>query len=176
MTSTLSSAASNPTGGTCATATYSEFPTKDAACLVAHASASGLPSNYNSLMESCCKKAPVEKFANDCGLYCLAIDQSIADLTQCFQGAGIQASWIYCNANNTATATATDVVSKTGGASATGVATKTGKQNGTGSATGTGAPRQTGAAGVVNVQQSVSKAGLGVVAMLVASAVFGAML
>ncbi|KAF2274526.1 uncharacterized protein EI97DRAFT_402079 [Westerdykella ornata] len=164
MTSTLSSAASNPTGATCATQPYSQLPTNDVACAVAHASAEGLPSNYTSLMESCCKKAPVEKFANDCGLYCLSIDQSVADLTRCFQDAGIQPGWIFCNGNNTASATATGAPSKTGGGAGA-----------TGGATGTGEPRQTGAAGVVNVRQSVSKAGLGVVAMLVVSAVFGTM-
>jgi hypothetical protein len=166
MSSVLSSAAANPTGG-CNTQSYSTFPTEDIACAVAYASTDGLPSNYTDLMKGCCKDAPVNSYADNCALYCLSIGQSVADLQTCFQEAGINPGWIFCNGNNTATATATSGDSEsTGGPSATG--SKTGS---TGGADSTGA-----ASAIMAPQQGVSKAGLGMLAVLVVSVFAGALI
>lgn len=80
---------------------------------------------------------------------------------------GISPGTIFCNGNNTATATGTP----TGGASSTASGTS-GGASGTGSA---GASGSAGAASGVVVPQ-VSKAGLGVFGMIVASVFAGAML
>ena len=114
-------------------------------------------------MGNCCKDAPVEKYASDCGLYCLSVGQSVADLQKCFQDDGISAQLIFCNANNTATAT--------GKPDSTSNPTASGTKG-----SSTTAAHSTGAAPGLAVQQGVSKAGLGVLAMLVISAAAGALL
>ena len=80
---------------------------------------------------------------------------------------GIAPGTIFCNSNNTATATGTP----TGGASSTASGTR-GGSSGTASA---GASGSAGAAAGVVVPQ-VSKAGLGVLGMIVVSVFAGAML
>jgi hypothetical protein len=126
------------------------------ACAVARSSTDGLPSNYTDMMKGCCKSAPVESFASNCGLYCLSVGQSVADLNACFQSAGIYPGYIFCNGNLTATATGRpDSAKATGGAGPTSAAGQKGE----------GAMRQ-----------SMSKAGMGVVAMLMVSVVAGVFL
>lgn len=163
VTSAVSSAAA-PSNTACAQNSFSEFPTKDAACAVG--GTSGVPGSYNDILKGCCKSAPVESWHDDCALWCLAADQSIADLQKCWQDGGVNAGSIFCNlANN---ATATGEVSGTGsGAKETGSQT-----SGGGASSSTSSP---GAAPAV-VPQGVSKAGLGMLAMVLGSAVLGAML
>jgi hypothetical protein len=113
-------------------------------------------------MKGCCKTAPVEKWADDCALYCLSIGQSVGDLNACFLDTGITPSDIMCNSNMSATATATKAPDSTSNPSST-----------TGSAA---AGSTTGAAVALVPQQGVSKAGLGMLAMLFVSGALGALL
>lgn len=122
---------------------------------------SSLASNTSDVFRQCCKPAPVEAYVGDCGYYCLAVEQSVADLQSCFMENGVAPGSIFCNANNTATATGTP----SGMASSTASGTN-GGSSGTSSA---------GAASGVVVPQ-VSKAGLGVLGMIVVSVFAGAML
>ncbi|KAF2704495.1 hypothetical protein K504DRAFT_461256 [Pleomassaria siparia CBS 279.74] len=160
MSLVSSSVAANPTGSTCASANYNQYPTTDVFCAVA--STSGLPSNYSDILGSCCKDAPVEKYADDCALYCLVVGQSVMDINKCFQDGGVKPQVIVCNGNNTATATGKP-------SSTSGSATVTG----TDGAVTTVSP--TGAAMTYQVQ-GVSKAGLGMLAVLFASAAVGTLL
>ena len=91
----------------------------------------------------------------------------MGDLLSCFQGEGIEAGDIFCNGNNTASATATGAPSSTGGST-----------GGAGTQTGTGATAgaTSGAAVALGPVQGVRKAGLGMLAMLVVSAAAGALL
>lgn len=159
MSSVASSVAAIPTGG-CSSASYSTLPTQDVACAVAHASTDGLPSNYTDLMKGCCKSAPVEPFASDCGLYCLSVDQTVADLTNCFQKAGITPGFIFCNGNNTASATSKPSGT---GASASGSAASSTSTKGA-------------AAPATMPQQGLSKMVLVTVGLLFFSAATGALL
>lgn len=179
ISSAISSAAASATPSSCATADFSkvrslpkllpihsdtpQFPTSDIACAVGSTTAT-LASNTSAVFKECCKSAPVESFNGDCGYYCLSVQQSVSDLQNCFMENGINPGTIFCNGNNTATATGTP----TGGASSTASGT---------SASGTGASAS-GSAGAASglVVPQVSKAGLGVVAMMVVSVFTGAML
>jgi hypothetical protein len=111
-------------------------------------------------MSKCCKSAPVEAFNGDCGHYCLSVQQSVADLQKCFMDGGVSPSNIFCNGQQTQTATGTP--SRTGGG-----ASKTG---------GAGASESTGAAPAVGTQQGMSKMGMSVLGMVVVSVFAGAML
>lgn len=126
-----------------------------------------LASNTSSVLKECCKTAPVESFNGDCGYYCLSVQQSVSDLQNCFMENGIAPGTIFCNSNNTATATGTP----SGGASATASGTR-GGSSGTNSP---GASESIGAAAGIVVPQ-VSKAGLGVMGMILVSVFAGAML
>ncbi|KAF2661286.1 hypothetical protein K491DRAFT_447658 [Lophiostoma macrostomum CBS 122681] len=161
MSSVASSAAASATS-TCASVSYSTFPTEDVGC--ATASTGGLPSNYSDFMKGCCKTAPVESWANDCALYCLSIGQSVGDLNTCFQSAGIAPSDIICNANLSASATATKAPDSTSNPS------------GTAAGSGSTAGATKGAAVALVPQQGVSKAGLGMLVMLFVSGAVGALL
>jgi hypothetical protein len=158
-----SSAAATPTSTACATVNFSTFlqDTKDIACAVG--STSGIPSNYGDVLKGCCKSAPVESYGNGCALYCLSVDQSVADLQKCFQDGGVKPNVIFCSGNSTATAT--------------------GKPSGTGSGASesgsqSGAPAGSSAAAAIlgTPTQGISKAGMGVAAMILVSAIFGTLL
>ncbi|KAF2869921.1 hypothetical protein BDV95DRAFT_91232 [Massariosphaeria phaeospora] len=149
-----SAAASATPTSQCGTTPYTQFPSSDVLCAVG--GTSGVPSNYSDILKDCCKDAPVESFANDCALYCLAIGQSVADLQLCWQNGGVNPAMIFCNGTQKATATTRPEDVK---------ATAPGS---------TGRPGESkGAAAVVVVPQGVSKAGLGLLAVLVVSMAAG---
>ncbi|KAJ4341791.1 hypothetical protein N0V87_001454, partial [Didymella glomerata] len=104
ISSAVSSAAASATPSSCATVDFSKFPTSDIACAVGSTTAS-LASNTSSVFKECCKSAPVESFNGDCGYYCLSVQQSVSELQSCFMENGIKPGTIFCNGNNTATAT-----------------------------------------------------------------------
>ncbi|PVH98769.1 hypothetical protein DM02DRAFT_657010 [Periconia macrospinosa] len=152
----------------CATQNLSDFPTQDNGCAVG--GHNGLPSAYNDALKKCCKSAPVESWANNCSAYCLAVDQSVADLIKCYQDNGVNAGEIFCRGNNTATATGkpSQASSSSGGNGQPSSTSAGGQGNGGGNGGGNG---QNGAVAV-----GVSKAGLGMVAMVFVSAIFGMVL
>ncbi|KAB2101540.1 hypothetical protein AG0111_0g10270 [Alternaria gaisen] len=160
MSSAVSSAASpSATGASCTTADFTQFPTQDVFCAVG--STTGIPSNTSDTLSQCCKDAPVEEFNGSCGYYCLAYDQTVADLNACFMDNGVNPSQIFCSGNNTASATGTP--------SGSGSASRTSGGNGPDA---TGSSGSTGAA----APMGVSKAGLGMLGMFVISAFAGALL
>lgn len=157
-TAATTSAASTTTAsaGACGAKLY-EIPITDAACAV--------PSkgNYSDVMKECCKVASVHSYDNNCGLYCLAQEQSVGDLSSCLTSHGVKYGDAFCNTNSSATATA-----KASSSEATSSATKTGS-----SASSTSSHN---AAAVVLPPQTISKSGLGVLAILFCSTVMGALL
>jgi hypothetical protein len=158
MSLTTTSTAPSASASSCSTADFTRFPSSDISCAVG--SIQGLPSNTTDVMSKCCKSAPVEAFNGDCGHYCLSVQQSVADLQKCFMDGGVSPSNIFCNGQQTQTATGTP--SRTGGG-----ASKTG---------GAGASESTGAAPAVGTQQGMSKMGMSVLGMVVVSVFAGAML
>ncbi|KAF1930655.1 uncharacterized protein M421DRAFT_418129 [Didymella exigua CBS 183.55] len=163
ISSVVSSAAASATASSCASADFTKFPTSDIACAVG-STAAALASNTSSVFKECCKSAPVESFNGDCGFYCLSVEQSVSDLQTCFMENGISPETIFCNGNNTASATGTP----SGGASPT--ASRSAGTSGTGMSA-------SGSAGAANgVVPQVSKAGLGIVAIIIVSVFAGATL
>ncbi|KAF2833142.1 hypothetical protein CC86DRAFT_5612 [Ophiobolus disseminans] len=160
MSTVLSSASPSASSASCSTADFTRFPTADISCAVG--STQGIPSNTSDVLRKCCKSAPVESFNGACGYYCLSVQQSVADLQKCFMEGGVAPASIFCNGNNTATATGTP----TGGASRTGSS---------GSPTGTGASA-TGGGNTGGAAQGISKAGLGMLGMVFVSAMAGMLL
>ncbi|RAK96961.1 uncharacterized protein BO80DRAFT_212206 [Aspergillus ibericus CBS 121593] len=142
---------SSTTTTTCSTASNIYIlPIQDAACALPNTG------NATSIMSKCCSPAPPTTYDNDCGIYCLAQEQSVHDLLGCIQANGAVTE-PFCSGNMSATATAAVVsVSTTGSGGSTG--TRTGS-----AASGT----HTGGAG------GVRKVGLGVLGMVVVSAVWG---
>jgi hypothetical protein len=161
--SALSSAPADatPSGlAACHTADFTVIPTNDTACAVA-SQRGDLASNTRDILDKCCGDAPVEEFNGDCGFYCLSVKQAVAELQACFMDGGVRPADIFCNANNTATATG----EPTKGASASGSGA---------AASGTAGGDQNAAAAIR--PRGLSKSGLGVIAMVVVSAFAGAML
>jgi len=79
-----------------------QLPISEAACAVPFGG------NHTDVMSTCCKDASVVSYFNDCGLYCVAADQTIQELQECLSGEGVPYNNIFCNAANNATATNTD--------------------------------------------------------------------
>ncbi|KAI8936298.1 hypothetical protein NX059_006716 [Plenodomus lindquistii] len=159
MSSSLSSAAPAASGSSCSTADFTQFPTSDIACAVG--STTSLPSNVSDTLSSCCKSAPVEEFNGNCGYYCLSVQQTVAELQACFMEGGVSPGSIFCSGNNSASATSTPTGSGSRASSSAG-------------ATGTGSSSSSGA--MVTAPQGVSKAGLGMLGMIAASVIAGALL
>ncbi|RYC62621.1 hypothetical protein CHU98_g3583 [Xylaria longipes] len=97
---TISSA--TPTA-TPACANLYEIPISEPGCAVSFAGA-----GHEDAMEACCKSADVVSYFNDCGLYCVAADQTIKELQDCLFGQKVAYQDVFCNAMNNATATNTD--------------------------------------------------------------------
>lgn len=154
-------ASATPSGASCASADFTQFPTKDIACAVGGTSGS-LASNVTDVFDKCCKDAPVESFNGECGYYCLSVKQSVSDLQNCFMKEGINPGSIFCNGNNSATATSEP--------------TKKGSPTKSGSSTSGTAADGESESSAATVRRGVSKTGLGVLAMCVVSVFAGAML
>ncbi|KAI1084885.1 hypothetical protein F5B20DRAFT_576203 [Whalleya microplaca] len=162
MTSTTTSAV--PTSSSC-TNLY-DTPVHDAVC------AMPFGGNHTDIMSACCKDADVVSYYNNCGLYCLAIDQSVADLTKCLYGKGAAWGDVFCRGNETATATATgkgDIpASASASVVATAGATTTGKN-------GDSQPTSSkGAASSSKPQTTTSLLGFAIGALLFSATAFGA--
>ncbi|KAI5293298.1 hypothetical protein KEM52_005668, partial [Ascosphaera acerosa] len=146
------------------------IPVRDAAC--------GMPNTGNNteILESCCK-VPVQTYPNKCGIYCLALGQTLDDLRQCIIKLNLGRD-AFCN--NTANGTAY----ATGSASTTLASTSTADETGTTTGTSTAKPTETSkkdgddddsSAAAAMVIPHLSTAGMGVLAVMVCSAVFGAL-
>lgn len=99
------SAAARPTATSACGASLYEIPVADAACAMPY----GGDKNHTAVMGACCgDRADVVAYRGDCGIYCLALGQSVADLTSCLYDHGAAWGDVFCSGNTTATATATD--------------------------------------------------------------------
>lgn len=148
-----------------------EIPVKDASCAVP------IAGNYNDQIKKCCgDDAPIISYNNDCASYCLAVDQTVKDLTECLYDGGVKWKDVFCAGNETATATG----EATGGATA---ATKTKTASASGTDTGTSTARSenssttTSTGGAVSSffqGWPVSKGTISIFAFLLSAAVAGA--
>lgn len=112
---------------------------EDASCAIAN------EDDNRDIMKKCCKSAPVVAYNDDCAIYCLAMGQSVQDLTDCLFDEKIPWQGVWCYGNTTATATATDVPSSTSTSDKTGTKTQS-ESSSTATETGTeDAPSQANA-------------------------------
>ncbi|KPM44993.1 hypothetical protein AK830_g1516 [Neonectria ditissima] len=98
--STTTTASASATNGACGSTLY-DTPVHDAVCALPYSA------NHTDIMAACCGDANVVSYYNDCGLYCLAIDQTVAELTACLLKEGAGDADVFCRGNTTDTATAT---------------------------------------------------------------------
>ncbi|GKT64907.1 hypothetical protein ColTof4_07304 [Colletotrichum tofieldiae] len=186
----MSSTALSATTGTAASATPSstsvctsnlyDTPIQDRVCAMPYGG------NHTDIMSNCCKDADVVAYYDNCGLYCLALDQSIKDLQDCLfeQGAGYTDVFCRDNGNVNASATATGNAQPPSSAQASVVASGgagTGDGDGDGnSASGSGGSASStsspnAAAGGLHAPAGVSTLGLTIGALLLSAATFGAL-
>ncbi|KAH9987665.1 hypothetical protein F4779DRAFT_632338 [Xylariaceae sp. FL0662B] len=160
-----------PTASTACTNLY-DTPVRDAVCAMPFAN------NNTEIMSACCKKADVVSYYNNCGLYCLAIDQSIADLTKCLYEKGAAWEAVFCRGNETATATATDGGAIPTSASASVVVTAdaspTGKDEDGNDNDESKPTASEGAAPSIKPQTTTSLLGFAIGALLFSATAFGA--
>ncbi|KAI3330143.1 hypothetical protein F4824DRAFT_348240 [Ustulina deusta] len=79
-----------------------EIPISEPGCAVS------FNSEHQDAMSACCKSAAVISYFNNCGLYCVAADQTIKELQDCLFGEKVAYQDVFCNAQNNATATNTN--------------------------------------------------------------------
>ncbi|RYP41457.1 hypothetical protein DL768_010496 [Monosporascus sp. mg162] len=162
-------------------ATLYDIPTRDVACAVPF-SVGG--NDYTDIMAQCCGAADVVSYRGNCGLYCLAVDQSVTELTDCLHDAGATWGDVFCNGNGTATATAPGDAEVPATASASVVATGGGGGDGAGdgesedgnadNADAPDASDSPGAAPGLRPEFGVSTLGLTIGALLFSATAFGA--
>ncbi|KAJ5960669.1 uncharacterized protein N7479_007819 [Penicillium vulpinum] len=143
MSGTSTTSGASATGTACAARVW-QIPTTDAAC------AAVVSGNMTDVMESCCKRAKIFKYDNDCGIYCLAQGQEVNELQSCLTNRRGNDHVVFCNAASNATATATRARSTSTGTHRDSYPTSTSTN-----------------AAIAN--QSVSKSSLGFIALLLGS-------
>lgn len=169
MSSTAVSSATGTSGapgatGTCAGPSLYDIPFNDTACAVP---AGG---NHTDVMTTCCKSADVVSYGGDCGLYCLAIDQTVTDITDCLYENGVAWQDAFCNGvgNDTATATGNAAPTATG-ASVVGDGASASKTGSSSSSSSTSDSDSSAAAPV----RGVSAVGVTISGLLLSSVMLG---
>ncbi|KAK7431638.1 hypothetical protein QQZ08_001856 [Neonectria magnoliae] len=145
-----------------------DTPIQDAVCAMPYGG------NHTELMLSCCKEADVVSYYNDCGLYCLAVDQSVADLSDCLYGKGAAWEDVFCKGNESATATATGKVKIPASASASILSTAA-SQSKKDKDEESSATSSEGAAPGTAPRSGISTLGLSIGTLLLSATVFGAL-
>ncbi|KAL0934964.1 uncharacterized protein CTRU02_209555 [Colletotrichum truncatum] len=78
-----------------------DSPSRDANCAMPYGG------NNTEILKKCCKDADIISYYDNCGVYCLALGQSVGDLTTCLFENGASHKAVFCRGNLTASATAT---------------------------------------------------------------------
>ncbi|KAI6772925.1 hypothetical protein HG530_003883 [Fusarium avenaceum] len=143
--------------------------------------------NATDVMSKCCGDAQLVAYQNDCGVYCVAIDQTIVELGDCLFANGAPRANVFCSGNETTTKTEdakvpasaqASVIDADGNdkddddetASATGTSTKTSSSS---SASETSSETGNAAAGVAP-KSTFNTVGLAIGALLFSSIAAGA--
>ncbi|KAF6805979.1 hypothetical protein CSOJ01_09121 [Colletotrichum sojae] len=178
MSSTVAatSSAPLPTSTSICSSNLYDPPTSDRSCSMPYGS------NHTDIMKACCKDADIVSYYDNCGLYCLALDQSVKSLQDCLFKEGAGWTDVFCrdNGNVNASATATGNSKPDASASASVVASGGGSRDGDdSSATGTGASASSSSSGNaapgVYAPAAVNTLGLALGALLLSAATFGAL-
>lgn len=169
-TSASSSASATATNAQCGATLY-DIPVQDASCAMPYGG------NHTDIMSACCQSADVVSYADNCGLYCLAEDQTVKDLTDCLYDQGASYQDVFCRGNSSASATATDAAATSLASGASVVASASGSDS-TGSASGSGTSGSSSSTGSSSAAAVRAPAGLGltVSGMTVSAVLFSSLL
>ena len=168
-TSVAASAAATSTA--CTGSMVYDIPVQDASCAIASGG------NHTDIMSQCCGSADVVSYDNNCGLYCLAIDQTVTDITDCMFDNGASYSEVFCRGtgNATASATASDTLASGASVVASGSgssASQTGDSTSSGSSSSSSSASS--AAGVAPLS-GFSATGFAISGLLFSSVLLGAL-
>ncbi|EXL54298.1 hypothetical protein FOCG_07369 [Fusarium oxysporum f. sp. radicis-lycopersici 26381] len=62
--------------------------------------------NHTDIMQACCGEAKIISYSGDCGLYCVALDQTIDQLSKCLYDHGApDEKGVWCSGNSKTTKT-----------------------------------------------------------------------
>lgn len=101
MSTTSAAAVPTTTSSTTCAANLYDTPVRDIACAMPYSD-----DNIDRL-KKCCKGADIISYYDDCGLYCLALEQSAEELTDCLYDEGAKYQDVFCRDGGDASATAT---------------------------------------------------------------------
>ncbi|KAL2693521.1 hypothetical protein Neosp_000081 [[Neocosmospora] mangrovei] len=88
MSTTTTTAAATAT--TACTNLY-DSPNQDTTCAMPYTG------NHTDIMKKCCGDAQIVSYHNDCGIYCVALDQTISDLADCLYENGAPWEAVFCS-------------------------------------------------------------------------------
>lgn len=148
--STTTATAASATATVCGATVY-QIPVVDAAC------GAKLSGNMSSVFDTCCKGDSPVKYDNDCGIYCLAQEQTVQELSDCLMSKSNNYRDVFCEGKQNATATAAATTTKSTGTS-------------TSTSSGSTSPSTHNAAAP---NAPVSMGGVGVIALLFCSTLMG---
>ncbi|KAM0345799.1 hypothetical protein ACHAPU_006152 [Fusarium lateritium] len=95
MSTTVSSAAAI---NTACTQVY-DTPNQDNVCAMIY------KDNATDIMSECCGDANIVSYQDGCGVYCVAVDQTIVKLQECLFDNGAPRAEVFCSGNKTTTKT-----------------------------------------------------------------------
>ncbi|KAF4332023.1 hypothetical protein FBEOM_14189 [Fusarium beomiforme] len=180
MSSTVSTAVAAPSTG-CAALLY-DIPNKDNTCAMPY------KNNNTDIMAKCCGDAQIVAYRDDCGIYCVAVDQTIGELSKCLFSNGAPDADVFCSGSKKTTKTKDAEVPATAQASAisaddnkskddssTGTAASgTSTSTGTSTASSSTSTESGNAAAGFAPKSSISTLGLAIGALLFSSVAAGA--
>ncbi|OBS17686.1 hypothetical protein FPOA_09419 [Fusarium poae] len=97
--STTVSSASAPSASTACAAQLFNQPNQDNTCALPY------KDEYLPMMEKCCGDAKIVSYYDNCGIYCVALDQTIGELSKCLFGEGAGDADVFCSGSKKTTKT-----------------------------------------------------------------------
>jgi hypothetical protein len=98
MSSSVSSASAASSSTACAAQLYNQ-PNQDNTCAMPYTK------DHISIMEKCCGDAQIVSYYDNCGIYCVAIDQSTDALSKCLFKEGAGDADVFCSGSKKVTKT-----------------------------------------------------------------------
>ncbi|KAH7208720.1 hypothetical protein DER44DRAFT_770677 [Fusarium oxysporum] len=175
---TLSTASAVPTACT----NLYDTPNQDNTC------AMPFKDNHTEIMQKCCGDAKIVSYYNGCGLYCVALDQTIGELAKCLFSNGAPDADVFCSGSKKTTKTKDADVPATAQASvisgddnkddddksSTGTASGTSTSTGTSSSSSETSTESGNVAAGFAPKSSINTLGLAIGALLFSSMAAGA--
>ncbi|KAL4725846.1 hypothetical protein ACLX1H_006520 [Fusarium chlamydosporum] len=98
MSTTVSTASAASSSTACAAQLYNQ-PNQDNTCAMPY------KEKYIPMMEKCCGDAKIVSYYDNCGIYCVAVDQTITELNKCLFDAGAADTDVFCSGSKKTTKT-----------------------------------------------------------------------